>query len=166
MQAWCRLLRKKWYGANDGESNITRADFDAIIGHAVAITDAPGSVFAAELIAAYPEAKVVLNVRRDVDAWHRSVIRNLLGATNDSWAVYIFSWLTGRGFWSWMGSQRYFWPLLFRATDESEGALGRAVRRNGKWIYREHCAMIRGLVPKDNLLEWDAEDGWEPLCKV
>jgi hypothetical protein len=25
--------------------------------------------------------------------------------------------------------------------------------------------MIRGLVPKERLLEWSAEDGWEPLCK-
>jgi len=25
--------------------------------------------------------------------------------------------------------------------------------------------MIRGLVPKDRLLEWSVEDGWEPLCK-
>jgi hypothetical protein len=25
--------------------------------------------------------------------------------------------------------------------------------------------MIRGLVPKDRLLEWSAEAGWEPLCQ-
>ncbi|PNP81069.1 hypothetical protein FNYG_05536 [Fusarium nygamai] len=25
--------------------------------------------------------------------------------------------------------------------------------------------MIRGLVPKEKLLEWTVEDGWEPLCK-
>ena len=25
--------------------------------------------------------------------------------------------------------------------------------------------MIHGLVPKDRLLEWTVEDGWEPLCK-
>jgi hypothetical protein len=25
--------------------------------------------------------------------------------------------------------------------------------------------MIRGLVPKERLLEWYIEDGWEPLCK-
>ncbi len=25
--------------------------------------------------------------------------------------------------------------------------------------------MIRGLVSKERLLEWSAEDGWEPLCK-
>ena len=24
--------------------------------------------------------------------------------------------------------------------------------------------MIKGLVPKDLLLEWEVEDGWEPLC--
>ncbi len=36
---------------------------------------------------------------------------------------------------------------------------------NGKWIYREHCAMVRGLVQEEGrLLEWTAEDGWEPLC--
>lgn len=25
--------------------------------------------------------------------------------------------------------------------------------------------MIRGLVPKGRLLEWSADEGWEPLCK-
>lgn len=25
--------------------------------------------------------------------------------------------------------------------------------------------MIRGLVPKERLLEWTVEDGWEPLCE-
>ena len=36
---------------------------------------------------------------------------------------------------------------------------------NGKWIYREHCDMVRGLVPKERLLEWSVQDGWEPLCQ-
>lgn len=25
--------------------------------------------------------------------------------------------------------------------------------------------MIRGLVPRERLLEWTVEDGWEPLCE-
>lgn len=25
--------------------------------------------------------------------------------------------------------------------------------------------MVRGLVPKERLLEWEVGDGWEPLCK-
>lgn len=36
---------------------------------------------------------------------------------------------------------------------------------NGKWIYREHCDMIRGLVPKERLLEWSVEQSWEPICR-
>lgn len=55
--------------------------------------------------------------------------------------------------------ERLLWPLLFRATDESEFCLGKAVRRNGKWIYKEHIYMIRGMVPKERLLEWTVEDG-------
>ena len=123
-------------------------------------------MFAAEIIEAYPEAKVVLNTRRDMDAWHHSAIENIAGQVNDSWNVYLKTWLTSRGFWSWMVYERLFWKLIFRATDESEGTLGRAIRRNGKWIYREHANMVRGMVPKDRLLEWSVEGGWAPLCKV
>ncbi len=25
--------------------------------------------------------------------------------------------------------------------------------------------MVRDLVPKERLLEWDVKEGWEPLCK-
>ena len=95
MVAWSRLAEKKWYGNNDGESNITVEDFDALLGHSVAVTDAPASVFAAEMIRAYPDAKVILNTRCDIDAWYHSAIDNLAGQANDSWSVYMTSWLTG-----------------------------------------------------------------------
>ena len=39
-------------------------------------------------------------------------------------------------------------------------------KRNGKWVAEEHQAMIRGLVPSENLLEWTVDDGWVPLCEV
>lgn len=161
MPAWCRLAKKKWMGGGDGESNITREDFDALLGHAVAVTDAAASVFAAEMIAAYPEAKVVLNSRRDEDAWHSSVIANIASA-GESWNIYMTSWFTAHGYWTWMVYGVYLWGLLFRTSD---GNPSHAIRRNGKWIKREHENMIRGLVPKENLLEWSVEDGWEPLCK-
>ena len=161
-QAWVRLCKKKWYGDRDGESNITAADFDAIIGHSVAVTDAAASVFAAELIAAYPDAKVILNHRRDIDAWYKSVTKHIAGI-NENWYMWFTSWWSWHGFWSWTTYEKYMWPLLFRATDGAN--LATAIRRNGKWIYREHCAMIRGLVPAENLLEWSIEDGWEPICK-
>lgn len=99
MRGWSRLAEKKWYGAEDGESDITVQDFDELLGHSVAVTDAAASVFAVEMIQACPEAKVILNTRRDLDAWHHSAIENLAGQANDSWPVYLSSWLTSRGFW-------------------------------------------------------------------
>lgn len=159
-QAWVRLAQKKWHGAGDGESNITAADFDAIIGHSVAVTDAAASCFAAEMIAAYPDAKVVLNRRKDIDAWYRSAVKHI-AYVEESWPLYLVTGLTRLGFWSWTVYETYLWRLMFRGGTVSDG-----VRRNGKWVYREHYNMIRGLVPKENLLEWTVEDGWEPLCKV
>lgn len=154
-----RLARKKWHGTGDGVSNITAAEFDEVLGHSVAVTDAAASVFAAELIAAYPDAKVILNGRSDLDAWHESAVTNIAG-TKENWVIYLVSRLTRSAFWSYTVYEDYLWKGLFR-DDVSRG-----VRCNGKWIYKEHYNMVRGLVPKENLLEWCVEDGWEPLCKV
>ncbi|KAK0705532.1 hypothetical protein B0H67DRAFT_604329 [Lasiosphaeris hirsuta] len=154
---WAALARKKFY---EGVSPLPAADFDALLGHSVAVTDAAASVFAADMIAAYPRAKVVLNMRRDVDAWQRSLETTLVRA-NESWGFWVAGWLDRECFWAWHVYERFLWPLLFRAPD---GDMARAIRKNAKWIQREHCAMIRGLVPQDRLLEWYIEDGWEPLC--
>ena len=132
IQAWARLARKKWYGANSGETDISAADFDAIIGHAVAVSDAPASVFAADIIAAYPDARVVLNTRRDLNEWHRSVDETIV-SINESWFFWFWSFFNREMFWAWHVAERYLWPLLFRAPD---GNLATAVRRNGKWIHR------------------------------
>ncbi|GAB1312732.1 hypothetical protein MFIFM68171_02942 [Madurella fahalii] len=165
---WVRLARKKWYatptcssGSGDDGRTITAADFDELLGHSVAVTDAAASVFAADMIAAYPDAKVVLNMRRDVGAWEKSLGKTLVHA-NRSWAFWLASWLDRECFWAWHVYERFLWPLLFRAPD---GDMAGAISRNARWIQREHCAMIRGLVPKERLLEWYIEDGWEPLCK-
>lgn len=115
MVGWTRLARKKWYGADNGESNITAADFDALLGHATAVTDAAASCFAAEMIAAYPEAKVILNTRRDLDQWHKSVIKNICGEGYDSWLIWYTALWTARCYWSWNSFYNYLWPRLFRA---------------------------------------------------
>lgn len=138
-----RLARKKWFGAPDGESRITAADFDDIIGHSVAVTDAAASCFAAELIAAYPDAKVVLNTRSDLDAWLHSLRRTLV-CVNESWAFYLMSIFNRECFWAWHVYERFLWPLLFRAPD---GEMATAIMRNGKWIYRGNEWVMFPLFP-------------------
>ena len=67
MQGWVKLARKTWYDDNDGDCHISAAEFDELLGHSVAVTDAASSVFAAEMIKAYPEAKV-----SDLSLWIRA----------------------------------------------------------------------------------------------
>ncbi|KAK4189406.1 hypothetical protein QBC35DRAFT_146685 [Podospora australis] len=158
---WVKLCRKKWFGPFSGTQTFTPADFDPLIGHSVAVTDAAASVFAAELITAYPDAKVILNYRKDVEAWHRSVTTTLVRAQHQ-WLLFFMSCLHSDCFWAWHVFVRFMWPGLFRALD---GNIETGVCRNGRWVAREHHAMIRGLVPPRKLLEWTVEDGWAPLCK-
>jgi hypothetical protein len=102
-----------------------------LIGHSVAVTDAAGSVFAAELIGAYPDAKVVLNYRRDIDAWHRSTTTTLM-RSDGHWALFLLSCLSRECFWAWHVYVRFMWPGLFRALD---GNIETGMARNGKWVY-------------------------------
>lgn len=102
-----------------------------VCGLSVAVTDTAASVFAAELIAAYPDAKIVLNYRKDLDAWHESAVK--IVSVNENWALYILSCLGKVPFWGWHVYERFMWPGLFRALD---GNIETGIARNGKWVYK------------------------------
>jgi hypothetical protein len=123
------------------------ADYDAI-------TDGDGALFTKELMDAYPEAKVILNYRKDLDKWHNSLAATF-GAMESSWSEWFLSHFCFELFWAREFVWKEYLPLFFRGS----------WAENGKWVYREHIATVRGLVPKERLLEWTVDDGWEPLCK-
>lgn len=69
---WLELLDAKYSDTPARRRRpVGRAGFDQLLGHRRAVTDAPCNMFAAELIAAYPDAKVVL-VKRPFESWYRS----------------------------------------------------------------------------------------------
>lgn len=77
LEALYKLAIKKYRSPLSKESletglKISREEFDAVFGHCVGISDLPAAAFARELIAAYPEAKIILNTRSDMAAWHKS----------------------------------------------------------------------------------------------
>ncbi|KAI0377368.1 hypothetical protein F5Y04DRAFT_179907 [Hypomontagnella monticulosa] len=115
------------------------------------------ALFAPELIAAYPDAKVVLNVRRDVDAWYRS-FESTMGVFDENPVNldWVSSWFCRDLFWIRQCMNCTKIPLFFRGS----------FAKNGKEVYRDHVELVRntGLSP-DRFLEWSAEDGWEPLCE-
>lgn len=151
-KAWWNLYRKKWRGHDKGV--ITAADFDTVIGHCAAITDFDAACFAQDLILAYPEAKVILNVRSDREAWFKSCENTIL-KMKGSWSMWIRSFFCSELFWAEENFLRCLWPTFYRGD----------FRYTGKWVLEEHCALVRGSVRNDNLLEWSPEDGWEPLCR-
>ncbi|PHH92323.1 hypothetical protein CDD83_7912 [Cordyceps sp. RAO-2017] len=153
---WHRLRLKKEQngGRKAGSGRLTATDFDQVIGHCAAITDHPAAAFAPELIAAYPEAKVILNVRKDVDAWHQSVMETLM-PLQKSWMFWVRSWFCAEIFWMYESFIRGNWRDFYRGSFEN----------NSRQVLQDHCRRVRSLVPPERLLEWDIHDGWEPLCR-
>lgn len=147
---WHRLRLKR---EKQGPGSLTAADFDQVIGHCAAITDHAAAAFALDLIAAYPEAKVILNVRKDVDAWHRSVMQTLM-PLHLSWKLWIRSWFCSELFWLQESFMRGNWNVFYRGDFE----------KNSRTVLKEHCHTIRAHVAPERLLEWEIQDGWEPLC--
>lgn len=132
-------------------------DWDTLFGHYDVVTDV-ASFFSAELIAAYPDTKVVLT-ERDFEKWRPSV-NNTLFVTFDTW----FSVFLRRIAEPLVGINRMqsSWKMIrgFFQGDTMDDC-----RRNMKRRYDEHNALVRSLVPPDRLLVYRVGDGWEPLCK-
>lgn len=158
-----RLLKKKYNtpppagtGSTPGQK-LTAEDFDTVLGSSVGVCDLFAAEFAPELIAAYSDAKVILNTRRDLDAWHKSMQATMgyFDRNPVDWD-WVKSWFCGELFWIRQAMCRTMMPAFFRGSFAS----------NGKWVYEQHVAMVRGLgLPEERLLEWSVEDGWEPLCR-
>ena len=70
---WLEAIEAKF----DGKGKpYGRAEFDKLLGHCQGVSDIPAILFAEELIAAYPEAKVILT-NRNFDTWYKYGRRQL-----------------------------------------------------------------------------------------
>ncbi|KAF6845035.1 nad dependent epimerase [Colletotrichum musicola] len=134
-----------------------RKSWESLFGAYEAVTDM-GSFFALQLIAAYPDAKVIL-VERDVDSWFQSMDEAIFKTTWGWRADLIIDYLGPR--WGLAGGQTLRKILLgfYGARNVDE------MRRVARDRYRRHYAEIRAAVPKERLLEYKLKDGWEPLCE-
>lgn len=146
------LWRDAFAAKYDGIGTFTREDWDQLLGHCQAVCDWPAVAFADELIAAYPEAKVILT-NREVNSWHASTMKTVYWRVTDpeiQWLQH-FSWAAG-----------FYYPMLRKFFDcFFEGDfVGK-----GKEIYERHYKHVRDTVPKARLLEFKVQDGWGPLCE-
>ncbi|OAF57838.1 hypothetical protein VC83_05494 [Pseudogymnoascus destructans] len=105
---------------------------------------------AEELLDFYPRAKVVLNRRRDMNAWHRS-LNEAAQMILRSWGVWGLS--LGRGA-----------VLVVSECGVVDGDCG--FKKNGKEWARSYYERLEKKLERDGreYLDWEVQDGWGPLC--
>lgn len=146
-----------WDRALDGE-----APWDEVFAGFQATVDWPGGYFWAELMARYPDAKVLLSVR-EPEKWEPSfretiwnmcfgeslirLISSARGQVDPQWSRYLK--LVDRMFWSGEGT--------FAAGHETPEQLIAQFER--------HNERVKAAVPSERLLVWSVTEGWEPLCE-
>lgn len=135
-----------------------RAEFDAYLGHCAAVTDMPCATFSEELMAAYPEAKIIL-VERDVEGWYKSFDASFVTELYSRVSHVIFGYVEPL-----VGSHAGFLSRklilgYFHAKTPDE------VRQNARRAYREHYRRVREAAPKEKLSEYHLGEGWGPLCR-
>jgi hypothetical protein len=156
---WKETFAMKERARRTGQDDVKqwRALFDQLLGHSSAITDVPAICFWRELLAAYPEAKVVL-VERDVDKWLLSfgilvegslnpLGRYVLRYTDPKWYARIYDTACG-------------WAKELVGTTTIPETKAKA-----REAYLQHYAEIRAAVPKERLLDYRLGSGWAPLCE-
>lgn len=130
-----------WHSAALGRMPDWRQVFD---GYAAAV-DWPASAFWPELIEAYPDALVVHSVR-DPEAWWRSAhatIFSAMGAVpSPEWRAMIGDLFTAR---------------FTTDVTNREACIA---------AFESHNARVSATVPPERLLQWQASQGWEPLCSA
>lgn len=141
----------------------TTEDFRRMFGDVDTITDLPGSYFWQEIHEAFPDSKIILTMRRNEDEWWKSFERQM--ATGDRLIHRILPLLSP----SYYRFNAFLKKLSFVVfgTFGSNPVIGKnkinELVLKGK--YRRHNAHVMHSAPKNKLLVYNLDDGWEPLCK-
>jgi len=155
---WDEGLKIKFSSNKDSskERLFGRKEFDNLLGDYEIVSDFPPLAFCPELIAAYPEAKVII-VEREIEAWYRSFDKTLIQNIFNPIAIFVCNLDEKLGRFSQM--TRTMLHGYFKATTKEE------LQANSREVYRNHYETIRRITPKERLLDFKLEQGWKPLCE-
>lgn len=140
---------KDWYQIACGE----KADWRKVMDGFNATVDFPACLFYRELMEAFPDAKVVHNVR-DPERWYQSAYETVFqfDRTAPKWMQRLLKPLGHRI----EMARRLLWQGLFDGKFEN--------REHAIEVFRRHTDTVINTVPPERLLVFDVKEGWQPLC--
>jgi hypothetical protein len=128
-------------------------DWEAVFDGYTSAVDGPSAVYYREIMEEFPEAKVILTIR-DGERWYRSTYDTL----------YQFA-LKSRENPPEPGSKQ---ARLFRVVNTMiwDGLFGGRFsdKDHAIEVFRDHNQGVVNNIDPDNLLVYDVQQGWEPLC--
>ncbi|KAJ7767687.1 P-loop containing nucleoside triphosphate hydrolase protein [Mycena metata] len=149
-EMWTEAINAKFFGRG---RPYGKEEWDQLLGHCQAVTDSPGIMFAEELLAAYPDAKVILT-NRNPDRWWKSFTESI-GAVVNSTRYRLAALLDPQS----LGKFAELSQLIRSVILGPGGTEEEAKRR-----FTAHYQNVRKIVPKDQILEFEVKEGWGPLC--
>lgn len=135
----------------------TRHDWETVFADYTAAVDNPACCVWRELMAAYPDAKVLLTLHpRGPEAWYESTIDTIY-FTETMWQFKVLELTTPFGRKFGRMSRKLIWQRSHRGTMDDKAA---AIAH-----YQRHIEEVKAAVPPDRLLVFSVDQGWEPLCR-
>ncbi|HVT22552.1 MAG TPA: sulfotransferase [Mycobacteriales bacterium] len=134
-----------WAAAYEG----TTPDWDPLFDGYAAVVDWPASPFWASMSEAYPDALILLSAR-DPDAWWRSAWDTIFRGMDNAIAAADAE----PNDWTRMAINM---TTAFTPDWRDESA--------AKAAFLAYNDSVRQTAPPERLLEWQAGDGWEPICE-
>jgi hypothetical protein len=140
-----------WLAAAEGRP----VDWKTFFKDYQATVDWPGCSFYKELMALYPDAKVLLSVR-DPEAWYQSCLDTIYQISHAFPISPVGKYLPGIGK-NFRMIQRLVWQDTFHGR-----FLDKAYAIE---IFQRNTEEVKRLVPPEKLLIYEVKEGWEPLCR-
>jgi hypothetical protein len=131
---------QQWLDAAEGRP----VDWEAVFEGYQSSVDWPGAEFYALHARMYPDAKVILSVR-DADRWFESTQATIFADPTFEGAPPV-------------------WRAMVLKLIAGKFGGNLSDRRHCIEVYNRHNDEVRRTIPADRLLEFEARDGWGPLC--
>ncbi|MBA2610009.1 MAG: sulfotransferase family protein [Actinobacteria bacterium] len=138
-QCFVRDDAQKWLDIGRGD----KALLHEVVADCAAAVDWPASAYWEELAAANPDAIILLSTRTSGEAWFKSANDTIFPAMSRA-----------DGPWREMVDELFANTFTPDVLDKDKAIAA----------YDAHNAHVRAIADPKRLLDWQASDGWEPIC--